>query len=99
MQFTQRHDIVFASRIIWIQPKRIRVADQADIAPAELAVRSRQMKVPVELLADSMHDNCVLGGWKFHYERQYDRLSDDDCGENGSGQKRKRPTSRGREHP
>src|SRR5260370_42163836 len=65
MQFTQRPDIVFASRIIWIQPKRLRVADQADIAPAELAVRSRQMKVPVELLADSMHDNWVLRGRKF----------------------------------
>src|ERR1700730_18330505 len=65
MQLAQRHNVVFAGRIIWIQPERIRVGDQADVAAAEKTVRSRQMIVPVELLADYVDENHIFGGRKF----------------------------------
>jgi TolB protein len=34
VQFTSRHDVVFASGIIWIEAERVRVADKTDIAPS-----------------------------------------------------------------
>src|SRR5258708_27203943 len=64
MQLTKHDDCVLAGRIIWIETERIRICDEIDVAAAELAVRSGQMKRPVELLADNMDEKCVLSGWK-----------------------------------
>src|ERR1041385_4194752 len=65
MQFTERDNIVFTGRIVWIKTKRIRVGDETDIAAAKLAIRSRQMKVPVELLTDGMNKDRIFGRRKF----------------------------------
>ena len=65
MQFTERDQIVFTSRIVWIKTKRIRIGDETDIAATKLAIWSRQMKVPVELLADSMNKDRIFGRRKF----------------------------------
>jgi len=64
MQLAEHYDVVLAGGIIWIETERIRICDEIDVSAAELAVRSGQMERPVELLADNMDENCVLGGWK-----------------------------------
>src|SRR5438132_1649990 len=63
VQFTCRHDIVLASGIIRIEADRVRVADKTDIAPAKLAIRSRQVIVETELLRHDVN-NQRLFAWR-----------------------------------
>src|SRR5437870_11147660 len=65
MQFAEHNDVVFARGIVRIDAKRIRIRDQTNFAPSELAIRSRHVEGPVELLTDNVNENCVLGRWKF----------------------------------
>src|SRR6266699_4509995 len=63
MQFANRHDIVFAGRVVRIEADGIGIAQKANIAPAKLAIGSGQMKIPAELLANNM-DEKRLFSWR-----------------------------------
>ena len=65
MQLTKGHNIVLARRIIWIEPERIGVGHQTDVAAAKLAVRPGQMKIKAELLGDDMDKNRIFCRRKF----------------------------------
>ncbi len=60
MQLAKDDKIVFTSRIVRIETKRIRICDQIDIAAAKLPIRSGQVKIPVELLTDDVDENRIL---------------------------------------
>src|SRR6267143_3073763 len=61
MQFAKRNDVVLACGIVRIETERVRICDQMDIAVTKFSVRSGQMKVPIELLADGVHENRIFG--------------------------------------
>ena len=63
MKFALRNEIVFAGGIVGIEAHRIRVAHKADIAPAKLSVRPRQLKIPAKLLANDVDDERFLA-WR-----------------------------------
>src|SRR6059058_4271736 len=63
MQFANRHDIVFAGRVVRIEADGIGITQKANIAPAKLAIGSGQMKIPAELLANDM-DEKRLFSWR-----------------------------------
>jgi len=65
MQFAAGHDVVFAGGIVWVEPERIGVCDQTNLATAKLAVGSRQMKIKIELLGHHVDNNSVSSWWKF----------------------------------
>src|SRR6516162_8933618 len=63
VQFNGGYDIVFASGIIRVEAKRVRVGDEKGVAPAKLTVRSRQVIVKTELLRHHVNDQCLFA-WR-----------------------------------
>src|SRR5438128_12610601 len=60
MELAERDDVILAGRIIWIEPERVGVGDQTNVAPTKLAVRPGQMKIKAELLGDDVDENRIF---------------------------------------
>ena len=60
VQFTQNNDVVLGRGVGAIQPDRVRVANQRELAAAEDTIGSRKMKVPVKLLPNRVDQGRVF---------------------------------------
>jgi len=65
VELAQHDNVILAGWIIGIDPERIRIRHQVNVALPKLAIRSGHVKRPVELLPNNVNKDCVTSRRKF----------------------------------